>query len=131
MRLSLKKRILLLKNHQELEQLFILRLMRSLQVQLLLLIKLKKRLNKGFSRLKVGVKNTVMLTGDHHKVAQDVASQLGIDSVYSELLPSDKVTQVEQLLSQKQGYVAFVGDGINDAPVLARADVGIVNGWCW
>ena len=69
-----------------------------------------------------------MLTGDHHKVAQDVASQLGIDSVYRELLPSDKVTQVEQLLSQKQGYVAFVGDGINDAPVLARADVGIAMG---
>lgn len=90
---------------------------------------IKETTKQGIQSLKkVGVKNTVMLTGDHHKVAQDVASQLGIDSVYSELLPSDKVTQVEQLLSQKQGYVAFVGDGINDAPVLARADVGIAMG---
>ena len=83
---------------------------------------------KGIQLLKeVGIKNTVMLTGDHHRVANDVAQKLGIDTVYSELLPQDKVQQVEKLLKQ-DGYVAFVGDGINDAPVLARADIGIAMG---
>jgi Cd2+/Zn2+-exporting ATPase len=90
---------------------------------------IKESTIKGIQALKQsGVHQTVMLTGDHHRVAQDVADRLGIDTVYSELLPQDKVQKVEQLLSQKEGYVAFVGDGINDAPVLARADVGIAMG---
>lgn len=79
---------------------------------------------------KVGVKNVVMLTGDRQKAAEEVAGELGIDTVYSELLPSDKVQKVEELLASKTGKekVAFVGDGINDAPVLTRADVGIAMG---
>ena len=79
---------------------------------------------------KVGVKNVVMLTGDRQKAAEEVAKELGIDTVYSELLPSDKVQKVEELLASKTGKekVAFVGDGINDAPVLARADIGIAMG---
>lgn len=79
---------------------------------------------------KVGVKNVVMLTGDRQKTAEEVAGELGIDTVYSELLPSDKVQKVEELLASKTGKekVAFVGDGINDAPVLTRADVGIAMG---
>ena len=79
---------------------------------------------------KVGVKNVVMLTGDRKKAAEEVAGELGIDTVYSELLPSDKVQKVEELLATKTGKekVAFVGDGINDAPVLTRADVGIAMG---
>lgn len=79
---------------------------------------------------KVGVKNVVMLTGDRKKAAEEVAGELGIDIVYSELLPSDKVQKVEELLASKTGKekVAFVGDGINDAPVLTRADVGIAMG---
>lgn len=90
---------------------------------------IKETTVKGIQALKsVGIKNTVMLTGDHHRVAEDVAQKLGIDNVYSELLPQDKVGKVEELLNRKQGYVAFVGDGINDAPVLARADVGIAMG---
>lgn len=90
---------------------------------------IKETTVKGIQALKsVGIKNTVMLTGDHRRVAMDVGHKLGIDTVYSELLPQDKVAKVEQLLNQKQGYVAFVGDGINDAPVLARADVGIAMG---
>ncbi|MFR2505163.1 MAG: HAD-IC family P-type ATPase, partial [Coprobacillus cateniformis] len=89
---------------------------------------IKESTMKGIQLLKeVGIKNTVMLTGDHHRVANDVAQKLGIDTVYSELLPQDKVQQVEKLLKQ-DGYVAFVGDGINDAPVLARADIGIAMG---
>ena len=77
-----------------------------------------------------GVRQTVMLTGDSRKVAEDVAGQLGLDACYSELLPADKVAQVEQLLKKQTGEsrLAFVGDGINDAPVLARADVGIAMG---
>ncbi len=77
-----------------------------------------------------GVKKTVMLTGDSKAVARDVADALGIDAEYGELLPADKVAKVETLLSgQKSGEkLAFVGDGINDAPVLARADVGIAMG---
>ncbi|MDE5770285.1 MAG: cadmium-translocating P-type ATPase [Ruminococcus sp.] len=77
-----------------------------------------------------GVEKTVMLTGDAKKVAEGVASSLGIDEVYSELLPSDKVEKVEELLNIKSGKakLAFVGDGINDAPVLSRADIGIAMG---
>ena len=78
-----------------------------------------------------GVRKTVMLTGDAKKVADKVASDLGIDQVYSELLPADKVSKVEELLEHKSSdkdKVAFVGDGINDAPVLRRADIGIAMG---
>lgn len=77
-----------------------------------------------------GVKKTVMLTGDSRRVAEDVASSLGVDEVYSELLPADKVTQVEKLLDTKseKEKLVFVGDGINDAPVLTRADIGIAMG---
>ena len=76
---------------------------------------------------KAGVKKTVMLTGDAKRVAEEVAGSLGIDEMYSELLPGDKVTKVEELLAAKSGKekLAFVGDGINDAPVLTRADIGI------
>ena len=79
---------------------------------------------------KAGVDKTVMLTGDAKKVANQVAASLGIDEVYSELLPADKVEKVEELLRVKQGKakLAFVGDGINDAPVLSRADIGIAMG---
>ena len=79
---------------------------------------------------KAGVDKTVMLTGDAKKVANQVAESLGIDEVYSELLPADKVEKVEELLRVKLGKakLAFVGDGINDAPVLSRADIGIAMG---
>ena len=79
---------------------------------------------------KAGVERCVMLTGDAKKVANQVASSLGIDEVYSELLPADKVEKVEELLRVKPGKakLAFVGDGINDAPVLSRADIGIAMG---
>ena len=75
-----------------------------------------------------GVKRTVMLTGDVKEVAAAVASQLGVDEFHAELLPADKVTQVETLLEKRSGTLAFVGDGINDAPVLTRADIGIAMG---
>ena len=77
-----------------------------------------------------GVEKTVMLTGDAQKVARQVAADLGIDEAFSELLPADKVDKVEELLSQKpgKGKLVFVGDGINDAPVLSRADIGIAMG---
>ncbi len=77
-----------------------------------------------------GIKNTVMLTGDNRKEAEKVAGDLGIGKVFAELLPWDKVEKVEELLAQKsaKGKLAFVGDGINDAPVLARADIGIAMG---
>ena len=83
-----------------------------------------KRLNE------LGVERTVMLTGDRKEVGQDVARQLGLTEVHTELLPADKVEHVERLLQEKTegAYLAFVGDGINDAPVLARADVGIAMG---
>ena len=77
-----------------------------------------------------GIRKTVMLTGDRAEVAQAVASDLGIDEVYAQLLPQDKVFEVEKLLSQtgEKQKLAFVGDGINDAPVLTRADIGIAMG---
>lgn len=77
-----------------------------------------------------GVEKIVMLTGDSEKVANQVAGELGIDMVYSELLPGDKVSKVEELLEEKtkRSKLAFVGDGINDAPVLSRADIGIAMG---
>ena len=77
---------------------------------------------------RIGVEKTVMLTGDRAKVADHVAQSLGVDEVHSELLPADKVSQVERLLGQSGGKLAFVGDGINDAPVLSRADIGIAMG---
>ncbi|HIS73221.1 MAG TPA: cadmium-translocating P-type ATPase [Candidatus Scatomorpha pullicola] len=79
---------------------------------------------------KCGVRETVMLTGDAEKVAESVATSLGIDRVYSELLPGDKVDKVEELIKNKgdKSKLAFVGDGINDAPVLSRADIGIAMG---
>lgn len=93
--------------------------------------KIKPHAKEAIARLKeVGVKETIMLTGDVRTVANKVASDLNIDKVYSELLPQDKVNKVEELLEKKQEKekLAFVGDGINDAPVLSRADVGIAMG---
>lgn len=79
---------------------------------------------------RAGVEKTVMLTGDSRKVAEHVAADLGIDEVHAELLPADKVSRVEELLAEKpeKAKLAFVGDGINDAPVLSRADIGIAMG---
>lgn len=78
----------------------------------------------------VNIKQTVMLTGDNKSIGSKVAKELGLDKVYAELLPADKVEKLEELFSQKskKGKLAFVGDGINDAPVLARADIGIAMG---
>ena len=77
---------------------------------------------------RIGVEKTVMLTGDRSKVADHVAQSLGVDEVHSELLPADKVAQVERLLGQSGGKLAFVGDGITDAPGLSQADIGIARG---
>ncbi len=91
----------------------------------------KPHSKEAVQRLKSsGVRRTVMLTGDAEKVADQVAASLGIDEVYAQLLPADKVSKVEELLAQKSGkeVLAFVGDGINDAPVLRRADIGIAMG---
>ena len=91
----------------------------------------KEHSAEAIRRLKeCGIKKTVMLTGDSKSVAEYVAKELHIDEVYSDLLPADKVVQVEKLLAQKSSkeVLAFVGDGINDAPVLARADIGIAMG---
>ena len=92
---------------------------------------IKEHAKESIAKLKhAGVKKTVMLTGDAKSVALSVAKELGIDEVYSELLPGDKVTKVEELLEKKapKEKLAFVGDGINDAPVLSRADIGIAMG---
>ena len=91
----------------------------------------KPHAKEAIERLKhAGVEKTVMLTGDSRRVADEVAGALGVDEVHSELLPADKVAQVEKLLAGKGGRdkLAFVGDGINDAPVLSRADIGIAMG---
>ena len=91
----------------------------------------KPQSKNAIKKLKhIGVTKTVMLTGDAKKVADKVSDDLGLDEVYSELLPSDKVAKVEELLSKKssKGKLACVGDGINDAPVLSRADIGIAMG---
>ena len=79
---------------------------------------------------KAGVRKTVMLTGDAKAVGEKVAEKLGLDLAYTELLPADKVEHMERLLAEtsEKGRLAFVGDGINDAPVLARADIGIAMG---
>jgi Cd2+/Zn2+-exporting ATPase len=93
--------------------------------------KIKEDAAKAIRQLKhIGVKKNIMLTGDHQKVAAFVADRLGLDAYYSELMPADKVSQVEQFLKEKPvgSSLGFVGDGINDAPVLARADVGIAMG---
>lgn len=93
--------------------------------------KIKSHAKEAVKALKkAGVRSIVMLTGDRKEVAESVASQLEITEVYSQLLPGDKVEKVEQLLSQKKekGQLVFVGDGINDAPVLSRADIGIAMG---
>lgn len=92
---------------------------------------LKKDSSQAIKVLKeADIKKTVMLTGDNKNIASKVAKELGIDKVYAELLPADKVEKLEELFSQKsnKGKLAFVGDGINDAPVLARADIGIAMG---
>ena len=92
---------------------------------------LKPTAAKAMAALRsAGIKNTVMLTGDNHATAQQVAAELGIRKVYSQLLPGDKVEKVESLLAaqRKNAKLAFVGDGINDAPVLGRADIGIAMG---
>lgn len=92
---------------------------------------IKEDAAQAISRLKaMGVAKTVMLTGDAKAVGEDVAGRLGLDEVYTQLLPGDKVDRVEMLLKEKtgKGKLAFVGDGINDAPVLSRADIGIAMG---
>ena len=92
---------------------------------------LKEDAKEAVAALKAaGVTRTVMLTGDRRAVGEHVAAELGLDGVYAELLPADKVEKVERLLSEKPagGVLAFVGDGLNDAPVLSRADVGIAMG---
>ena len=92
---------------------------------------LKPHAKEAIAELKkAGIKKTVMLTGDSKRVADQVAKELGIGEVYSELLPADKVSKVEELLHQKseKEKLAFVGDGVNDAPVLSRADIGIAMG---
>lgn len=92
---------------------------------------LKPNAKEAIKSLKhAGIEKTVMLTGDAKKVADQVAKELGIGEVYSELLPADKVSKVEELLKEKsaKAKLAFVGDGINDAPVLSRADIGIAMG---
>ena len=91
----------------------------------------KPHAKEAIERLKhSGVEKTVMLTGDTRRVAEQVAKDLGVDEVHSDLLPADKVAQVEKLLAAKgdKDKLAFVGDGINDAPVLSRADIGIAMG---
>lgn len=92
---------------------------------------IKEHSQEAIAGLKAaGIKKNIMLTGDSRRVAEEVGKELGVDEVYGELLPADKVEQVEKLLAQKEERekLAFVGDGINDAPVLSRADIGIAMG---
>ena len=92
---------------------------------------IKKDASKAIKGLKdVGVKKSIMLTGDIEKVGKKVGEELGLNEIYTNLLPQDKVSKFEEIIENKKskGNVAFVGDGINDAPVLARADVGIAMG---
>lgn len=92
---------------------------------------IKENVKEALAELKeAGIKRTIMLTGDNKNVADKVARDIGIDDVYSELLPGDKVSKIEEILNKKisKGKVLFVGDGINDAPVLARADIGVAMG---
>ena len=92
---------------------------------------IKKDASKAIKGLKdIGVKKSIMLTGDIEKVSKKVGEELGLDEIYTNLLPQDKVSKFEEIIENKKskGNVAFVGDGINDAPVLARADVGIAMG---
>ncbi len=90
---------------------------------------IKDNSKKAFALLKqAGINKTVMLTGDNRTVADAIGKEVGIDSVYSELLPQDKVEKLEAILAEGNGKVAFVGDGVNDAPALSRADVGIAMG---
>ena len=100
--------------------------------QILIADRIKPGAAQAISQLRsAGVRRMVMLTGDHRSVAEKVAKELGIDEYYSELLPADKVTKVEELLAERSNdrdKLAFVGDGINDAPVLSRADIGIAMG---
>lgn len=100
--------------------------------QILIADRIKPGAAEAIARLRsAGVRRMVMLTGDHRSVAEKVAKELGIDEYYSELLPADKVTKVEELLAERSNdrdKLAFVGDGINDAPVLSRADIGIAMG---
>ncbi len=89
----------------------------------------KKNAKQALAGLKkAGIRQTIMLTGDREAAARQVARKLGVDSCYAQLLPGDKVERVEALLAENTGKLAFVGDGINDAPVLARADIGIAMG---
>ena len=93
--------------------------------------RIKPTAKEAISELKkAGVRKTIMLTGDDDKIAEKVANEIGIDEIHAELLPQDKVTEVEKLLKDKdeKDALAFVGDGINDAPVIALADVGIAMG---
>ncbi|WP_255547791.1 heavy metal translocating P-type ATPase [Crassaminicella indica] len=84
---------------------------------------------KGIEQLmKLGVKRFVMLTGDHKKAAEGIAKEVGIDEVYAELLPHEKVEKLEAIQKSMKGNIVFIGDGINDAPVLARADIGVAMG---
>lgn len=100
--------------------------------QILIADRIKPGAAEAIAQLRsAGVRRMVMLTGDHRSVAEKVAKELGIDEYYSELLPADKVTKVEELLAERpndRDKLAFVGDGINDAPVLSRADIGIAMG---
>lgn len=90
---------------------------------------IKDDAKRGISALKhAGIRKTYMLTGDVRATAEGIASRLGIDSVKSELLPGDKVSELERIMAESKGKTVYVGDGINDAPVLARADVGIAMG---
>lgn len=92
---------------------------------------IKENIKEALAELReIGIRKTIMLTGDNKSVADKVAKDIGIDEVYSELLPGDKVSKVEEILNKRRskGKVLFVGDGINDAPVLARADIGVAMG---